>query len=46
MFAGVVGVVSVALLPEPAGKRLPGSAPAVANEQEAGEPARHGEISG
>lgn len=35
IFAGLVGVGSVALLPEPAGKRLPGSAPTVANEQEA-----------
>ena len=43
IFAGLVGIISVALLPEPAGKRLPGSAPAVANEEEARELVAHGE---
>jgi len=42
VFAGLVGVVSVALLPEPAGKRLPGSPPAAATEEEARELARSG----
>lgn len=37
VFAGLVGAASVALLPEPAGRRLPGSAPAVATEEEARE---------
>lgn len=37
MIAGAVGVVSVAFTPEPAGKRLPGSAPAVGSEEEARE---------
>lgn len=37
MLAGAVGAATVAFLPEPAGKPLPGSAPAVASEQEADE---------
>lgn len=46
IFAGVVGVVSVALLPEPAGKRLPGSAPTVTSEEEAREVAERGTSDG
>lgn len=37
MMAGAVGVATVAFLREPAGRPLPGSAPAVASEQEADE---------
>lgn len=35
MVAGAVGVVAVAFTPEPAGRRLPGSAPTVGSEEEA-----------
>lgn len=37
MVAGVIGLVSIAFLPEPARRRLPGSAPIVADEREARE---------
>jgi len=37
IFAGLVGAVTLVFTPEVAGKRLPGSPPAVESEQEAGE---------
>ncbi len=43
MLAGAVGVATVVFLREPAGKPLPGSAPAAASEQEADELAKQSE---
>jgi len=40
IFAGLVGAVTLLFMPEVAGKRLPGSAPAVESEEEARELAR------
>ena len=37
IFAGLVGAVTLVFTPEVAGKRLPGSPPAVESEQEARE---------
>ncbi len=42
--AGVVGVVALMFAPEVAGRRLPGSAPAVESEQEAHELAEKGHL--
>jgi len=44
MVAGVIGLVTLVFTPEVAGKRLPGSGPSVANEEEARALAEHEHI--